>query len=81
MQTRPPAPADPTLKRGFVHILQPNVFRQDCHRSDNGEGTYERAKALVIKLAKNIWNFGPKGDRKNCDSRKDAKFGESKIYS
>ena len=28
---------------------------------------------LAISLAKNILNFGSKRDRKNCDSRKDAK--------
>jgi hypothetical protein len=30
------------------------------------------------KASQNIWNFEPKGDRKNCDSRKDAKAPRKK---
>jgi hypothetical protein len=37
----------------------------------------DRLPSVSRNLTKSIWNFGPKGDRKNCDSRKDAKTPSS----
>ena len=36
---------------------------------------------LAIGLTKNILNFGSKRDRKNCDSRKDAKTPSDGLRS